>query len=526
MEESKIENSVKMKSILIVFLSVLSFCAFSQSSDATLAALNTSSIQGKTYSSTSAYNMFSAIISAKVSRLEPLTVTGTDTYSVTANSSITSYTSGLTLMVIFTNGNTGAATINVNTIGAKAIKKSVSTALASGDIAAGQAFWLIYDGTNFQLVGGVSGGTTGVANGGTGVTSLTAYAPVFGGTTSTGAVQSGTVGTSGQILTSNGAGAIATFQTPSFDPTTTEGDIIERRSGLLARVPSVATGNAYISGGLATANAWGKIGLSTHVSGNLGVANLNSGTSASSTTFWRGDATWTVPFTLTTTGSSGAATFSAGTLNIPQYSGSGITGSLTSGRVTLSSGTTTVTDDAGLLFSGRILTVGTGASGSDIIRFGASTTAIHAIQNTGEFRIFANSTYFPTIYSNNTSVVTVGNGTHTNVGIGVASGTSQLHTTAFATAYVAKTALYTLAATDHTVEVTSGTHTQTLPTAVGITGRVYVITNSGSGSVTVGTTSSQTFVNVSATPTTLTLAQFKYVQVQSNGANWLVISSN
>jgi lysophospholipase L1-like esterase len=109
----------------------------------------------------------------------------------------------------------------------------------------------------------------------------------------------------------------------------------------------------------------------------------------------------------------------------------------------------------------------------------------------------------------------------------IATATSTLQSLgSFATGYVAKTALYTLTIADHTVEVTSGTHTQTLPTAVGIAGRVYVITNSGSGTVTVGTTSSQTFVNVTATPTTLSLAQFKYVQVQSNGANWLVIASN
>jgi len=53
-----------------------------------------------------------------------------------------------------------------------------------------------------------------VSKGGTGNTSTTAYAVICGGTTSTGAFQAVSgVGTSGQVLTSNGAGALPTWQT-------------------------------------------------------------------------------------------------------------------------------------------------------------------------------------------------------------------------------------------------------------------------------------------------------------------------
>jgi hypothetical protein len=52
-----------------------------------------------------------------------------------------------------------------------------------------------------------------ITRGGTGIASATAYAVLCGGTTTTGAFQSvASVGTAGQILTSNGAGALPTFQ--------------------------------------------------------------------------------------------------------------------------------------------------------------------------------------------------------------------------------------------------------------------------------------------------------------------------
>jgi hypothetical protein len=63
--------------------------------------------------------------------------------------------------------------------------------------------------------GGVSAPAT-VAQGGTGNATATAYAVQCGGTTTTGVHQSiASVGTSGQVLTSNGASALPTFQTIS-----------------------------------------------------------------------------------------------------------------------------------------------------------------------------------------------------------------------------------------------------------------------------------------------------------------------
>jgi hypothetical protein len=80
---------------------------------------------------------------------------------------------------------------------------------------------------SFSIVGGTGIDTSGsgstvtvtmetpviVANGGSGRASATAYAVICGGTTSTSAHQSiASVGSSGQVLTSNGAAALPTFQ--------------------------------------------------------------------------------------------------------------------------------------------------------------------------------------------------------------------------------------------------------------------------------------------------------------------------
>ena len=70
--------------------------------------------------------------------------------------------------------------------------------------------------TGAVTTGTWNGTAVDVAHGGTGAASATAYAVQCGGTTSTGAHQSVSgVGTSGQILTSNGASALPTWQSPA-----------------------------------------------------------------------------------------------------------------------------------------------------------------------------------------------------------------------------------------------------------------------------------------------------------------------
>jgi hypothetical protein len=80
----------------------------------------------------------------------------------------------------------------------------------------------------------------------------------------------------------------------------------------LSKLADVATGSALISGGVSTAPAWGKIGLTTHVSETLPIAN--GGTNA------------------TTTPTSGAVAYGTGTAY-------GFSAAGTSGQFLISGGT-------------------------------------------------------------------------------------------------------------------------------------------------------------------------------------------
>jgi hypothetical protein len=125
------------------------------------------------------------------------------------------------------------------------------------------------------------------------------------------------------------------------------------------------SGNVLITNGL-SASAWGTVALgsSNAVSGTLGVANGGTG-STTLTGILKGNGTsgvatavsntdYQAPISLTTTGSSGAATFDGTTLNIPQYS----TGNAFSYPFPSAATSTTLTFSGGIV-SNASTTIGT-----------------------------------------------------------------------------------------------------------------------------------------------------------------------
>lgn len=141
-----------------------------------------------------------------------------DTYAITLAVAPTAYTDIIGLPIVFkaNTANTGAATLNVNSLGAKTIKKLTNQDLSDNDILVGQAIMVVYDGTNFQMLGDIPSRTKSI-------TSITSSAtPTPNADT-----------TDDYILTALAAGA--TFGAPTGTPTQGQPLVLRIKDNATAR---------------------------------------------------------------------------------------------------------------------------------------------------------------------------------------------------------------------------------------------------------------------------------------------------
>lgn len=263
------------------------------------------------------------------------------TYTGGTNIDVTGQTISLTGTVAPTNGGTGVNTVATGDLlyGSAAntwAKLAVGSAYKSLMVnAAGtQVEW---NAVPLNEANAVSGSLRAV-NGGTGQMGYTVGDTLYSGATDTLSRLAGNTTTTKKYLSQTGTGSASAA--PSWDALSAS-DILSGTLGVtyggtgisayvagdivyasgttsLTTLAAVGVGNVLLSGGVGAAPAWGKVGLTTHVEGTLGVSNGGTGVTSSTGS---GDNVLNTSPTLVTPilGTPQSGDFSSGTFTWPTF---------------------------------------------------------------------------------------------------------------------------------------------------------------------------------------------------------------
>ena len=304
------------------------------------------------------------------------TASGIDTYTVSITG-VTAYNDGDSYLVRFTNGNTTGCTLNINGLGANILYRNNDGELIGGDIIDGAEMLCVYNSTisGFQVIGTAPNTLLAYVTNAESIT-INKGQPVyaFGGqgdrlkvklayntsdatsaqtvglvlSTSIGSNQKGFIILNGQL---DGLSILPTSTWADGDPV-----YLGATAGSITKIKPHAPNHLVYLGFVTTANNGSAGRMYVRVQNGYELDELHdvqiSGLLDNdiiqydlATDLWQ-NKSLSNAITLTTTGSSGPATLTGSTLNIPQYGGSS---SLTVGTTAIASGTV-----------GRILFQGTG----------------------------------------------------------------------------------------------------------------------------------------------------------------------